>query len=49
MFHRTLGALSIHSREFSTGLFGFTGINVPFDCMVFAEVLLLSIVYGVDV
>lgn len=48
MLHRMLSALSRHSREFSTGLFGFTGINVPFDCVIFAEVLLLFIDYGVD-
>lgn len=49
MLHRTLSALSRHSREFSSGLFGFTGIIVPFDCVIFAEVSLLYIVYGVGV
>lgn len=48
MLHRVANTISRHARVFSTGLFGFTGIKVPYDCIMFAEVLFLSTSYSVE-
>ena len=41
MLSHRMHILLSQSRRFSTGLFGFTGIRVPYDCILFAEVAIL--------